>query len=464
MDKKNSPTEISLGINRRRFIYYSAIAAAGATILPGCVGPRPNYKSPNEKLNIGAIGVGGKGATDIEGCATENIVALADVDTNTLAKAGQKYPGARQYQDYREMLEKQKDLDAVIISTPDHHHYFASMLALEYRKHLYVQKPLTHSVWEARQLTKAARAAKVATQMGNQGHSMEGNRELCEMIWAGTIGDIREVHCWSDRPIWPQGHQRLPGKDPVPTNINWDLWLGPAPMRPYKSNWPDNVDPQWKRAGRPVYHPFSWRGFWDFGCGALGDMGCHVLDGANWALKLGAPTSVEVLETSGITPDMAPRWAVIRYQFPSRDGLPPVTLTWHDGGRKPEKPAEMEGKELQSNGSLFIGSKGKLFCETYGSNPTLFPESKMKDFVKPPKTIPRTPNNSPYDDWIRACKGGPATCSNFNVAGPFTETVLLGNLALRSGKKVEWDSKNLRATNIDVSHFVRREPRKGWEI
>ena len=461
MPKIELPTN---SLNRRHFIYLSTLAASAA--LTGCATPgRVRYKSPNEKLNIAGIGVGGKGASDIAGCAEENIIALCDVDLNTLNKAAQTYKGAQLYRDYRRMLEQQDNLDAVVISTPDHQHALPALMAMSRGMHVYLQKPLTQTIYEARVLTEAARKYKVSTQIGNQSHSMEGNRELCEMIWSGVIGDIREVHSWTDRPIWPQGYNRLPGQDPVPAHLDWDLWLGPAPMRPFKSTWPDDVEPQFKRAGRPVYHPFCWRGWWDFGCGALGDMGCHVLDGPTWALKLGAPTSVEVVETSGVTAEMAPKWSILRYEFPAREGLPPVTLHWYDGGKKPQKPREMEAKELQSNGSLFIGSKGKIYCETYGANPTLLPESKMKDFVKPPKIIPRTPNNSPYDDWIRACKGGIAACSNFSVSGPFTETVLLGNLALRTGKKIYWDAKNMRAKGVpEADRFIRHETRKGWEL
>ena len=472
MAKSNSSTRKIViqrnDINRRQFIYLTSLAAGGLS-LTGCLSAKPtNYKSPNSKLNVAGIGVSGKGATDIDGVfkAGENIVALCDVDQNYLNKAKQTYTGATLHRDYRKMIAEQKDIDAVIVSTPDHHHALASMLAIRAGKHVYCQKPLTHSIWEARQLTLAARKYKVATQMGNQGHSGEGVRELCEMIWSGVIGDIREVHCWTDRPIWPQGLDRPQRQDTVPSSLDWDLWIGPAPMRPYAASWTEEEAAGWKRGGgRPVYHPFSWRGWWDFGCGALGDMGCHIMDPANWALKLGAPTSVEMVEVDRMTKEMAPRASVIRYQFPERHGLPALTFFWHDGGKKPQKPAEMEAKELQANGTLFIGSKGKLVCEAYGGNPTLLPESKMKDFVKPPQTLARVPDNDPYKDWVRACKGGPAACSNFDYAGPFTETVLLGNLALRVGKKIEWDSKHLRAKNApEAEQYIRRQYRPGWEI
>jgi predicted dehydrogenase len=470
--KKNTPTELNVGINRRRFIYYSAISAAAATI-SGPLLAKPKFKSPNEKLNLAGIGCTGKGATDIEGAfnAGGNIVALCDVDENSLKKSAQKYAGAKLYRDYRELIEKQKDLDGVIVSTPDHHHYPAAMLAIQADKHVYCQKPLTHTIWEARELGKAARKHKVATQMGNQGHCGEGVRELCEIIWAGTIGDVREVHCWTDRPIWPQGLDRPKGSDQVPANLDWDLWLGPAPVRPFKKDWTEEESKGWKRAGgSPVYHPFSWRGWWDFGCGALGDMGCHIMDPSNWALHLGAPTSVEMLEQDGMTKEMAPRASVIRYEFPERKTphgkMPALSFFWHDGGKKPQKPAELEAQKLGDNGTLFIGSKGKLICGAYGGEGTLLPESAMKNFTKPAKTIPRVPDNDPYKDWLRAIRGGPAACSNFpDYAAPFTETVLLGNLALRLGKKLEWDSKHMKVKNMpEADSLIHKGYRQGWKV
>jgi predicted dehydrogenase len=258
-----------------------------------------------------------------------------------------------------------------------------------------------------------------------------------------------------DRPV---------GQDTVSANLDWDLWIGPAPMRPFKGSWPEEERPEFKRKGRAVYHPFSWRGWWDFGCGALGDMGCHVLDGPNWALKLGAPTSVEIVESSPLFKESAPAWAILRYEFPKRGSMPPLSLTWYDGDKKPQRPAEMT-KDLPESGSLFVGSKGKIVADTYGMNLSLLPESKMKDYVKPPATIPRIPGNNPYFDWVRACKGGPAACSNFDVAGPFTEMVLLGNLTLRVGKKIEWDAKNMRAKNApEADEFIRKTYRAGWTV
>jgi predicted dehydrogenase len=472
MSKSNSPQEISLGINRRRFIYYSSIAAAAAAV-SGCSTTRSKIRirSANDKLNVASIGVGGKGASDLAGAAEgNNVVALCDVDENTLRNAARKYPGAKLYRDYRKMFDEQKDLEAVTVSIPDHQHFPAAMRAMQHGKHVYCQKPLTHSIWEARQLTEMAKKTKVATDMGNQGHAHEGNRQLCEMIWSGAIGDVTEVHCWTNRPIWPQGMDRPPGEDPIPANLDWDLWIGPAPMRPFKANWPKNEFPEYKRGGRPIYHPFSWRGWWDFGCGALGDMGCHVMDGPNWSLTLNNPTSVEIVDSSRLFKESAPAWSILRYEFPERysEGakrmLPAVKLTWYDGGKMPERPAEME-KNFPESGSLFIGSKGKIVSDTYGQNATLLPESRMKDYVRPPATIPRIPDNNSYFDWIRACKGGVPASSRFEISGPFAEMVLLGNLTLRAGKKIEWDAKHMRAKNApETEEFIRPHYRKGWEV
>jgi predicted dehydrogenase len=458
-------TEVKIaGINRRRFIYSSMLAASTLAVGGATAAPRVKFKSPNEKLNIGGIGTGGRGGSDIEGVSGENIGALCDVDSDHLAEAGRKYPGARLYADYRVMLEKEKELDAVTIGIPDHHHAPATMMAIGLGKHVYCEKPLTHTVWEARQMARAARRYKVATQMGNQGHCGEGNRQLCEMIWAGAIGPVREVHCWTDRckPFWTQGLRRPPASDAVPASLNWDLWIGPAPMRPYVANWPKDTPGAHQGA---VYHPNVWRGWWDFGCGPIGDMACHIMDGAYWALNLGAPTSVEVVHSTEATADMPPRESILRFQFPARGELPPCALTWYDYGVKPPKPAESEANELADNGALLIGDKGKILTGCYGESPRLLPESSMVDYKRPPQVIPRVPGNSPHQDWIRACKGGPPACSNFEVSGPFTEMVLLGNLALRLGKTIEWDSKHLRAKNApEAEAFVKKHYRSGWSV
>jgi len=442
-------------LSRRRFIYTTTLAASSLAA-SSYAASQARVKSPNEKLNMGAIGTAGKGGDDAANCAGENIVALCDVDSNALAAAAKRWPKARQYRDYRVMLEKEKDLDAVTIGIPDHQHAPAAMLAIKSGRHVYCQKPLTRTIGEARALTLAARKYKVATQMGNQGHSAEGNRRLCEMIWSGAIGPVREVHCWSDRPIWPQGSPRPQGSDPVPANLDWDLWIGPAPMRPYVAKWP---------SGEVVYLPVAWRAWWDFGCGALGDMGCHIMDGANWALKLGAPSSVEIVDSAPPCSETPPKWAILRFQFPVRGEMPACTLTWYDGGKLPPRPAEMEAEKFEGNASLFIGDKGKILSGCYGERPRLLPESGMADYKRPEPTIPRVPGDSSYQDFIRACKGGPAPCSNFDVSGPFTETVLLGNLALRVGKRIEWDSVKMRARNApEADQYIHGHYRKGWSV
>jgi predicted dehydrogenase len=454
----------TLNINRRHFIYTSALAAGAlAAGVPVCMA-RANFKSPNEKLDIAGVGTNGRAAADLEGVSGENIVALCDVDSNSLANALKRYPGARPYDDYRVMLEKEKSIDAVVVATPDHHHAPAAIRAIRAGKHVYVEKPLTHNVWEARQLTLAARKHGVATQMGNQGHSGNGIRDLCEMVWARAIGEVRQVHCWTDRGKgwWTQGTTRPDGSDPSPPFLDWDKWLGAAPMRPYLNEWTGTL----RTAMNPhVYHPASWRGWWDFGSGALGDMACHLMDCPQMALKLGPPSTVEMISSSQRVPEMPPVEAILRYEFPARGEMPPCTLTWYDSGQKPPRPAELEAEKMDSNGVLLIGEKGKIFCGCYGANPRLLPESSMAEYKRPAKTIARVPENSSHLDWIRACKGGPAACSNFGISGPFTEWVLLGNVAIRLGKKLEWDHENLRVKNApEAGALIKRSYRAGWEV
>jgi predicted dehydrogenase len=390
------------------------------------------------------IGVGGKGGENIRGVSGENIVALCDVDGGSLDKAAAQLPKARTYRDFRKLLE-QKDLDAVVVTIPDHCHAVASMAAMKLGKHVYCEKPLTHSVYEARQLRLAAREYKVATQMGNGGHSSDALREAVEWVQAGVVGAVRDVHCWSNRPIWPQGIVRPTETPPVPKHIDWDLWIGPAPMRPYHA----------------AYHPFNWRGWWDFGTGALGDMGCHIIDAAFWALDFGAPSAVEA-DSSGVNEETAPKWSIVRYQFPARGAHPAVKLTWHDGGKLP--PAELTGlppgEKLSDNGTLFIGDKRRLLFER-GKPLRVVPEPK--DFQRPPKVIARSIGH--YAEWIAACKGGAPAGSNFNYAGPLTEAVLLGNVALRAGKRIEWDAEQLRVPNApEAARFIRRDYRPGWAL
>jgi predicted dehydrogenase len=438
-------------LSRRGFLL------AGGASLVGCAtngGKTPSlvrlgYKSPNEKLDVAAIGAGGKGAVDIGACAAENVVALCDVDWKTAGKTFERFPGARRYKDLRQLLDKEK-LDAVTISTPDHTHAPAALWAMQRGLHVYVQKPLTHNVREARLLAQAARRYKVATQMGNQGHSNEGARLACEMIWAGLIGDVREVHAWTNRPIWPQGiASALPG-EAVPEHLDWDLFLGPAAERPYN----------------PGYTPFKWRGFWDWGCGALGDMACHILDAANWALQLGQPTSVECVQQEGRTAQAFPNRSVVRFEFPARRAMPPVVVTWYEGGIKPPHPAGVpEGQKLGdgNNGSLFVGDKGLLTTGTYSEHTRLLPDERMADFKPPAPLLTRSPGH--YQDWIRACKGGEPACASFDYAGPFTEWVLLGTIAQRFEGKLLWDGQRMQFTNRpEANVHLTRTYRKGWEL
>jgi predicted dehydrogenase len=390
------------------------------------------------------IGVANKGAENLKGMSSENIVALCDVDGQSLDKAAAQVPKAKTYRDFRRMLE-QKDLDAVVVTIPDHCHAVATMAAIKLGRHVYCEKPLTHSVYEARQIRLAAREHKVATQMGNGGHASEALRECVDWIQAGVIGPVREVHAWSNRPIWPQGIGRPAETRPVPRHLEWDLWLGPAPDRPY----------------HPAYHPFKWRGFWDFGTGALGDMGCHIMDTAFWALDLGAPSSVEA-ESSGVNEETAPKWSIVRYQFPARGLRPAVKLTWHDGGKlpAPELTGLAADQKLSDNGSLFIGDKGSLLFER-GRPLRVVPPAK--DFQAPPRKIPSSPGH--YAEWIAACKGGVPAMSNFDYAGPLTEAVLLGNVALRAGSRIDWDTDKLAVRNVaDAARFIRPEYRRGWAL
>src|ERR1700733_12418614 len=334
-----------MAFTRRYFFFGSLLAGAVPNAGFGSSGslPRLGYKSPNEKLNIASIGAGGKAYSDIEGCSSENIVALCDVDDKSAARAYGKYDKATKYKDFRKMLDKEKDIDAVIVTIPDFMHATAAIWAMERGKHVYVQKPLTRTIWEARQLQEAANKYRVATQMGNQGYSNEGTRQAAEMIWAGEIGKVNEVHAWTDRPIWPQGLTAIPPPEPVPDTLDWDLWLGIAENRPYTSGGPDYKSP----LEGHFYQPGNWRGFFDFGCGALGDMACHILGAPNLALQLGAPLSVESIQQAGPSAFMFPAQSVIRYDFPARGSMPPVKVFWHDGLKEtPKIPGVPEGELL----------------------------------------------------------------------------------------------------------------------
>jgi hypothetical protein len=445
-------------MNRRTFIQGSA-AASSFIILPRHVLGGAGHTAPSDKLNIAGIGVGGMGLADLQDMQTENIVALCDVDWNYAARTFEAFPEARRHKDYRVMLEKQKDIDAVVVATPDHTHAVISMAAVKMGKHVYCEKPLTYSIKEARMLTEAAREAKVATQMGIQGHATDSIRLLCEWIWDGAIGPVREVHAFTPHPVWPQGVDRPTDTPPVPESLDWDLWLGPAPERPY----------------HPAYHPGAWRGWWDFGTGGLGDMGCHILDHTFWAMKLGHPASVEASSSIFVSQSMDwnkkrnkesyPQATIVRYRFPARDDMPPLKLVWYDGGLMPEWPEELEPDRRlgdQYGGAVYIGDNGKIVCGSHGANGLrIIPESRMLEYERPPRSIPRSPGHR--QEWIAACKGGPPAGANFDYAGPLTELVLVGNIALRTDKRLEWDGENMKVTNHpEYNQYVHREYRQGW--
>ena len=429
---------------RRTFLKASAAALAFPAIIPS------RAFGANERIAVACIGAGGKGEVDVEGAAAGGgtIAFLCDVDASRAENMFKKYPDAKQYKDFREMLQKeQKNIDAVTVSTPDHTHAPAALMAMGMGKHVYCQKPLTHTVHEARLMAQVAKAKKLATQMGNQGHSDEGLRRNVELVRAGVLGKVREAHVWTDRPIWPQGLHRPEGEDPVPPTLDWDLWLGPAPLRPFKGN--------------QTYVPFNWRGWWDFGTGALGDMACHCMDLVFFALQPGAPTSVEA-QSSGGTDASAPDWSIIRYQFPS------LTMTWYDGKKLP--PNELvKGRKLASNGVLLVGDQDTLYVPSYWGLGDLVSGAKMDDYKDVPQSLPRARlrfDDGHYAEWIDAIKGGAAPMSNFvYYSGPLTEAVLLGNVALRAGGRIEWDPMGLKVTNSsDANRLIRKQYRKGWQI
>lgn len=445
----------------RKFSRREFMAAVGASAaMAGCArygadfydveGDRkPRVIPPGEKMNVACIGVGGKGKTDSLKMIDENVVALCDVDFENARRIGDvlaAYPDVKRYTDYRKMLTEMDDqIDAVTVTTPDHTHFPAAMMAISMGKHVYVQKPLTRTIWEARELTLAARRHGVATQMGNQHHSDEGPRVLQEMLAADAIGEVHEVHVWTNRPIWPQGIDLPTDRMNTPKSLDWNRWLGTAPVRDYHE----------------AYVPFKWRGWWDFGCGALGDMGCHIVDAPFWALDLGYPTSVEA-ETSPVNGETFPSWSIVTYKFPKRGSRPPVKLVWYDGGKMPKRPEGLEkGRELsESGGQIYIGDKGTILAGSSCGSPRIIPESKMREFLPnmPPKTIPRSPGQ--YEEWIAACKGGVPGLSNFDYAGPLTEVVLLGNLAIRYGKKIKFDPVSMTVKNLpEANSYIKPDYR-----
>lgn len=441
---------------RRQFLASTA-ALTAFTIVPRHAVAGSGEKAPSEKLNIGCIGVGGmQGAHDVGSVSSENIYALCDVDAKFLAETGAKYPDAKRYTDFREMLDKEyKNLDAVTITIPDHMHATAALWAMERGLAVHCQKPLTQTVWEARLMSKAAAKYKVVTQMGNQGYSSEATRVACEIVWSGKLGDITEVHSMSgggfarDITEWPPAEE-------VPETVNWDLWTGRAPEHAYSSK----------------IHPIHWRGFLDYGTQMIGDWGIHMLGPANWALQLGSPTSIECTAVEGVNPATYPSYAC-KFEFPERPNkyvpsgkMPPVTIYWYEGDMvsKFNRPDEVSDKDMKNFNEFFIGTKGLMGTGGRGESVRLIPESKMKDFEKPPKVLKRSPGH--FQDFIEACKGGDAPCSNFSIAGPYAEWILLGTISWRfPNEKLLWDGENLRFTNNEkANEFVKPKFRKGWEL
>ncbi len=431
-------------IDRRQMLLGSAAMAAGVYAFPSS---KLHAANASEKLNIACVGVGGKGWSDMhETSVGQNVVAICDVDEGTLAKAAEAFPNAKRYTDWRKLLE-QKDIDAVTVSTPDHMHAPVAMSAISLGKHIYCQKPLCHSVFEARRLTEAAAAQRVVTQMGIQHHSTPRFKTAAKLIREGVIGKVREAHVWTDRPgtYWTQGFERPAGSDPVPSGVHWDLWLGVAPERPFVSN---------------SYHPFRWRAFWDFGTGAMGDMGCHGMDPVVHAVELSAPRKVTA-ETSGTNGETGPLWTILHYEFPgTKHTTDNFKMVWYDGGKRPSADLFGGGKYHEwLNGVLYIGDKGSLVVD-YENLPVLLPTEKFADFK-----IEAEPADNHYLQWTEACKGNGQTSTPFSYSGPLTETVLLGNVALRTGKAIEWDAKNLKAIGCpEADQFLRREYRNGWSV
>ena len=474
-----SPAMKKSSLNRRQFLKATAATAFAFNILPAAA------RGANSRIQVGCIGIEGKGHTDVAATAEAGaaIIALCDVadprhpglGRRKKAKRGDmtadRFKDARFFTDYREMIATMPGIDAVTVSTPDHHHFHASMLAMRKGMHVYCQKPISHSIWEARRMAETAAECKVQTQMGNQAHAGEPIRRGVELVRAGVLGRVTEVHAWTNRPIWPQGMTQWPKPEPVPEGLAWDLWIGPAPFREYS----------------PALAPFAWRGWWDFGAGALGDMGCHIMDMPYWALGLTAPTTVEARQEGG-NAIAAPKWSTVMYQFPTSIFGAPVRFVWYDGVSAAEKTYQNAPPEELWRGDfptlehvvrrfdlVLVGEKGRMYFNRSRQDWVYKPEALARSFAEPPRTLPRVPGGvrngkgedtgGPYVEWLEAIRSGTPALSHFAVAGPFSETVLLGNLALRLGKKVEWDAARLVAKNApEAAAIVRRPYRSGWEL
>jgi len=463
-------------LTRRQFLAASTATATAVSLVPRHVLGGATFVAPSQKVNIAIVGAGGQGRTNMRELfrhADAQVIAVADpIEREDLdafyfkgvagrlpvkAEAEKHYAAktpnfkVADYEDFRVMLEKEKAIDAILCATPDHLHAYVCLWAMRQGKHAYCEKPLTHNVWEGRLMAKVARETGVATQMGNQGHSGEGLRQTFEWIRAGVIGEVREVHAWTGASRWSKKYTHgRPAEEPVPSGVNWDLWIGPREMRPYSS----------------AYTPVTWRDYWDFGTAPIGDFFCHNFDPACFALELTAPTSIEAFGAGGVDSEMAPPGGIYYYQFPARGTLPPVRFVWYDGGMRPEFPEGLEEDDqlgAGGNGTLFIGSKGMITCPGWAGDPRLLPGSRMDTFERPPKTLPRSKGH--HRDWLDACKGGPTPSANFSYGAGLTEMGLLGLVALRVGKKMLWDTASAKSPNVpEADRYLRGTYRRGWEL
>jgi len=449
----DSPTDAAL--SRRSFLKTASLASAAGVVAFPHVMRSQGGVSPNSKLNVACIGVGGRGQAAVAAVKEENLVAFCDVDDARAARTYKEYPDVPQFRDYRKLLDQHgSKIDAVTVSTPDHMHFPIAMAAMRLGKHVFVEKPMSHTIHEARVMAKLAKEKKLATQMGNQGHAAEGTRLLKEWVDAGILGEVKEIHSWTNRPIWPQGvnapdHSKL--RPVIPSTLDWELWLGVAQSRPYD----------------PAYCPFNWRGYWDFGTGALGDMGCHQMDGGFYALDLDAPTSVEAVSAKH-TEVSAPTASVVTYQFPARGVRGPVKWVWYDGGMRPAlEPWFEEGRHMPDNSTLVVGTKAAVLADANYFTVRIVPEAKMKEFGPslPPKTIPRVPGGNHFQEWVTACKGGVAAGANFDYSSRLTEMVLLSNVAVRAQRKIEWDAAAMKITNLPAANqYITKEYRGGFGV
>jgi len=452
--ESNKTKNLTSSMSRRRFVGSAVGATIGLQIVPRHVIGGQGQTPPSERLHIAGVGVGGQGGGNIGEMTKlkQNFVALCDVDWKRAAGTFSQHPKAQRFKDYREMFDKVKDIDAVVVSTPDHMHAPVALMAMRMGKHVYVEKPMAHSIEEARLMTQVAKAQGVVSQMGNSGHASEGLRLTREWIQAGVIGKVSEIHCWSDRPgkFWRQDEMRPAETPPIREDLDWDLWLGGAPERPYN----------------PIYSPVAWRGWFDFGTGAMGDMAIHNMDPAFYALDLDAPYAAESETSQPLKLESYPAWQRIKYFFRAKGDRPEVTLTWHDGGKMPPRPEGLEeGRSLEDNGIYFVGDKGVMLCGGWAGAPRLIPESRMADFTRPAKTLARSPGHRA--EWIQACKENNPDFAKagFAYSGPYTEALLVGNLATRLQKRIEWDAETMKATNApEADPFIRKSYREGFGI